>query len=81
MLERACILALGKLGAAELNYSSDIDLVAVYDDRDLSRTAGGALGQQVSTLARGLREGAFRAFRRGCRLPGRLAAAPLRQLR
>ena len=56
VLERACILALGKLGAAELNYSSDIDLVAVYDDRDLSRTAGGALGQQVSTLARGLRE-------------------------
>jgi glutamate-ammonia-ligase adenylyltransferase len=27
-----CILALGKLGASELNYSSDIDLIAVLDD-------------------------------------------------
>jgi len=27
------ILAFGKLGGQELNYSSDIDLVAVYDDR------------------------------------------------
>ncbi len=27
-----CLLALGKLGGRELNYSSDIDLVAVYDD-------------------------------------------------
>ncbi|MEW6441015.1 MAG: glutamate-ammonia-ligase adenylyltransferase [bacterium] len=28
---RFCILAFGKLGGAELNYSSDIDLVGVYD--------------------------------------------------
>jgi glutamate-ammonia-ligase adenylyltransferase len=27
-----CILAFGKLGGRELNYSSDIDLVAIYDD-------------------------------------------------
>lgn len=30
---RFCILAFGKLGGEELNYSSDIDLMAVYDDR------------------------------------------------
>jgi [glutamine synthetase] adenylyltransferase / [glutamine synthetase]-adenylyl-L-tyrosine phosphorylase len=29
---RAAILAFGKLGGAELNYSSDIDLMLVYDD-------------------------------------------------
>ena len=30
---RFCVLAFGKLGGEELNYSSDIDLLAVYDDR------------------------------------------------
>ncbi|MCX7048602.1 MAG: glutamate-ammonia-ligase adenylyltransferase [Candidatus Sumerlaeota bacterium] len=29
--ERFCILAFGKLGGCELNYSSDIDLIGVYD--------------------------------------------------
>ncbi len=29
---RLCILALGKLGGAELNYSSDVDLLAYLDD-------------------------------------------------
>ncbi|MEN0110063.1 MAG: DUF294 nucleotidyltransferase-like domain-containing protein, partial [Planctomycetota bacterium] len=29
---RFCVLALGKLGGAELNYSSDIDLVFLYDE-------------------------------------------------
>ena len=32
---RFCLLALGKLGGRELNYSSDIDLVGVYDDAGL----------------------------------------------
>lgn len=32
-LDSFCILAFGKLGGRELNYSSDIDLIAVYDDR------------------------------------------------
>ena len=27
-----CLLAMGKLGATELNYSSDIDLIPLYDD-------------------------------------------------
>ncbi len=30
-----CILALGKLGGEELNYSSDIDLIGVYDETRL----------------------------------------------
>jgi glutamate-ammonia-ligase adenylyltransferase len=30
---RFCILALGKLGGNELNYSSDIDLLGLWDDR------------------------------------------------
>lgn len=33
-LGRFCILAFGKLGGAELNYSSDIDLLAIYEPRD-----------------------------------------------
>ncbi len=35
---RACVLAFGKLGGSELNYSSDIDLMVVYDAE--GRTAG-----------------------------------------
>lgn len=31
--EAFCVFAFGKLGGRELNYSSDIDLLAVYDDR------------------------------------------------
>jgi glutamate-ammonia-ligase adenylyltransferase len=34
--DRFCILALGKLGAHELNYSSDIDLLSLWDDRGVS---------------------------------------------
>jgi glutamate-ammonia-ligase adenylyltransferase len=34
--DRFCIFALGKLGAHELNYSSDIDLLGLWDDRDLA---------------------------------------------
>jgi glutamate-ammonia-ligase adenylyltransferase len=32
--ERFCVLALGKLGGSELNYSSDIDLLGLWDDRE-----------------------------------------------
>ena len=31
-LKTFCIMAFGKLGGMELNYSSDIDILAVYDD-------------------------------------------------
>ena len=39
LTQRFCILAFGKLGGRELNYSSDIDLLAVYTD---STSSGGA---------------------------------------
>ncbi|MFH1481181.1 MAG: glutamate-ammonia-ligase adenylyltransferase [Pseudomonadota bacterium] len=32
-----CILALGKLGGGELNYSSDIDLVGLWNDLEISK--------------------------------------------
>lgn len=37
-----CIVALGKLGSRELNYSSDIDLIFIYSDE--GETAGGTRG-------------------------------------
>jgi glutamate-ammonia-ligase adenylyltransferase len=37
---RFCILALGKLGGNELNYSSDIDLLGLWDDRGTEAEAG-----------------------------------------
>ena len=52
--ERVCILAYGKLGAEELNYSSDIDLVALYDDRGLAPERSTDLAQGVTELARAL---------------------------
>ncbi|MBF0435089.1 MAG: bifunctional [glutamate--ammonia ligase]-adenylyl-L-tyrosine phosphorylase/[glutamate--ammonia-ligase] adenylyltransferase [Magnetococcales bacterium] len=36
---RFCILGMGKLGARELNFSSDVDLIYLYDD-DHGQTAG-----------------------------------------
>ena len=52
--ERVCILAYGKLGAEELNYSSDIDLVALYDDRGLAPASSTELAHGVTELARAL---------------------------
>ena len=52
--ERVCVLALGKLGAEELNYSSDIDLVALYDDRGVTPESSARLAQGVTELARSL---------------------------
>ncbi|MFH1351776.1 MAG: glutamate-ammonia-ligase adenylyltransferase [Pseudomonadota bacterium] len=37
-----CILALGKLGGNELNYSSDIDLIGLWDDSDVFRSKKGS---------------------------------------
>lgn len=54
-----CLLALGKLGGGELNYSSDIDLVAVCDERQL----GGerlALKPILARLAERVRAGISR---------------------
>lgn len=38
LADHFCILAFGKLGATELNYSSDVDLVAVYDGEATAKT-------------------------------------------
>src|SRR5262245_42365446 len=42
---RCTILAFGKLGGKELNYSSDIDLMFLYDEE------GHSVGQQITVLA------------------------------
>lgn len=42
---RCAILAFGKLGGKELNYSSDIDLMFIYDEE------GHTVGQQITILA------------------------------
>lgn len=59
-----CMLALGKLGGCELNFSSDVDLVFVYDARDdaedLARNA--ALAPFVRALKRGLESPAADGF-------------------
>jgi glutamate-ammonia-ligase adenylyltransferase len=51
-LEGLCILAFGKLGGGELNYSSDIDLLGVYDagpaDSDLFYRAMKQVGKYLS---------------------------------
>ena len=44
------VLGMGKLGARELNYSSDIDLIFIYEpdeDRDASHAQARRLGEQV----------------------------------
>ena len=51
------VLGMGKLGARELNYSSDIDLILLNDpsaDIYTPRSAGDAMGGFTTRLARGL---------------------------
>jgi glutamate-ammonia-ligase adenylyltransferase len=49
------VLAMGKLGARELNYSSDIDLVLLYDpDAHPTAAASGAISGAFTRLARAL---------------------------
>ncbi len=48
------ILAMGKLGANELNYSSDIDLIILYDREKIETARPDALQQLFVRLARGL---------------------------
>jgi len=51
------VLGMGKLGARELNFSSDVDLIVLYDpDAPVytARTADHAMGSFTSRLARGL---------------------------
>jgi len=49
---RFVVLALGKLGGRELNYSSDIDLVMLYQEADETGSASGDGGEYAQRLAR-----------------------------
>jgi glutamate-ammonia-ligase adenylyltransferase len=48
------VLGVGKLGAGELNYSSDIDLIVLYDDAKIRARDGVAPGQLFVRLTRDL---------------------------
>ena len=52
---RFCILALGKLGGKELNYSSDIDLIGVYDPLPLPEYSGDTVKNKCSRIMEQLR--------------------------
>src|SRR5579872_1715317 len=52
-----CVLGLGKLGAQELNLSSDIDLIYVFDGPDADAEAVARLGETLTEL---LSPGCFR---------------------
>jgi glutamate-ammonia-ligase adenylyltransferase len=55
--EGFCVLGLGKLGAQELNLSSDIDLIYVFDGPDADAEAVARLGETLTEL---LSPGCFR---------------------
>ncbi|HEM47542.1 MAG TPA: hypothetical protein ENO23_10925, partial [Alphaproteobacteria bacterium] len=44
------VVALGKLGGCELNYSSDIDLLYVYDDRRMERADAVPLARRLTSI-------------------------------
>jgi len=44
---RFCVMAFGKLGGAELNYSSDIDLLGVFIEGDVARKTDQAMYEEV----------------------------------
>jgi len=48
------ILGMGKLGAFELNYSSDIDLIVLFDDECIETTTPDKLQNHFIRIARGL---------------------------
>lgn len=53
LLSRCCLLAYGKLGGNELNYSSDIDLVGVYDP-SMCDPADGSSARRFARLFEGV---------------------------
>ena len=55
--EGFCVLGMGKLGAQELNLSSDIDLIYVFDGPDADAEAVARLGETLTEL---LSPGCFR---------------------
>ena len=79
------VLGMGKLGARELNYSSDVDLVLLYDPATgnyTDRTAGDAMGRFMVRLSRDLvalmeaRDAGGYVFRTDLRLRPDPAATP-----
>ena len=48
------VLAMGKMGAFELNYSSDIDLIVFYDDERFAYTRAGEKRMAAVDLVKGL---------------------------
>jgi len=54
---RFCVVAMGKLGACELNYSSDVDLIFAYDDE-----GPGAAAQDLAVQAAKLAAATMRAL-------------------
>ena len=69
------VLAMGKMGAGELNYSSDIDLIVFFDSE--ATTLAPDIEPQTVLRARhaGARADPAAAQRRRLRVPGRSAAA------
>ena len=79
------VLGMGKLGARELNYSSDVDLVLIYDPEAgccTERTSGHAMGRFMVRLSRDLvalmeaRDAGGYVFRTDLRLRPDPAATP-----
>lgn len=77
--DRFCVIALGKLGGHELNYSSDIDLLGIYEPADAvdSQLHGRVLGRLRDALAAYTEEGY--AYRVDFRLRPHGSAGPLAQ--
>jgi glutamate-ammonia-ligase adenylyltransferase len=81
--EGLVILGMGKLGAFELNYSSDIDLVVFYDHTKTGQHAADDIGMEFTRLARAMvrvmeeRTGDGYVFRTDLRLRPDPASTPL----
>ena len=77
------VLGMGKLGARELNYSSDIDLIVFYDPERLRTPIPDALAREAVRLTRGLvrliaeRTGDGYVFRTDLRLRPDANATPI----
>ncbi len=76
---RFVVLALGKLGGRELNYSSDIDLVMLYQDAGANGGERERRRRICAAIALQRDPSADRADRPGVCLPGRHAAAARRR--
>ncbi len=56
IMDSFCIMAFGKLGGSELNYSSDIDLLGLYDDAPTACIAGESPEEIYSQIMTNIRE-------------------------